>query len=288
MYDVSKLWYPDGFERNWQMNIHPPKYGIHWFWLNSHFWCVSKWRIPQDPIPQAIWLPYPRIFHVSLALSIKIVKWSRTSRQQICLDLVSKALESLNPYSSPLEIPLDGSIPMKSLIFWCWNHHLSAPNISATCRSRCCPRWCVACGSAWLRASHTWRCMAKSQKPGARMVPYSSWFSWMLILPVISGFPENGGTPIAGWFIMKHPKIKWMFISWKNYNGWWMGTPMSENLHMVIIGFRPIPICPYSYHCWPWLFRWYNPSWKPIYSLDQPLWTINPWKRWQKHLITLQ
>ena len=74
IYDVSKLWYPDGFERNWQMNIHPPKYGIHWFWLNSHFWCVSKWRIPQDPIPQALWLPYPRIFHVSLALSIKIVK----------------------------------------------------------------------------------------------------------------------------------------------------------------------------------------------------------------------
>ena len=155
----------------------------------------------------------------------KSSNWSRTSRQQICLDLVSKALESLNPYSSPLEIPLDGSIPMKSPIFWCWNHHLSAPNISATCRSRCCPRWCVACGSAWLRASHTWRCMAMSQKPGARMVPYSSWFSWMLILPVISGFPENGGTPIAGWFIMKNPKIKWMFISWKKYNGWWMGYP---------------------------------------------------------------
>ena len=37
------------------------------------------------------------------------------------------------------------------------------------------------------------------------------------------GFHSHGGTPIAGWLIMENPSI----------NGWFGGTPISGNLHIV-------------------------------------------------------
>ena len=49
---------------------------------------------------------------------------------------------------------------------------------------------------------------------------------WFKVIPKkihIWGFPINGGSPIAGWFIRENPNLQWM-MKW--------GTPILGNLHM--------------------------------------------------------
>ena len=74
-------------------------------------------------------------------------------------------------------------------------------------------RWCVSV----LHVSQVAGC------PSQDMIPaLADQYRWNLPKPC-GGFHCHGGSPIAGWFIMKNPIYQWMMVG---------GTPISGNFHM--------------------------------------------------------